>query len=204
MNNLSINKLGAVIFISSLCLISSFAQVEREVKKKTLTSNGAPEISVKFDKAFKFAGSQEFVLHDRAETEQYLFAESENKKIKRLDMLQFENFLPKIEGTNGYNEPQSVNIGRFDYFSNVETVANIEEALRGVPDSDIAKAAAFLQSKGFALMDALVYQRFVRVVNYYKRCEFIILYVEDGEYDDSEKQVRNLQQRVLKSFKIIK
>jgi hypothetical protein len=204
MNNISINKIGAVIFISSLCLISSFAQIEREVKKQTLTSNEAPEIRLKFDKAFKFAGSQEFVLYDRAEAEQYFFVESENKKIKRLYMLQFENFLPKIDGKYDYNEPQSVNIGGFDYFSNVETVANIEEALRAVPDSDIAKAAAFLQSKGFTLMKALVYQRFVRVVSNDKRREFIILYVEDGEYDDSEKQIRNLQQRALKNFKIIK
>jgi hypothetical protein len=119
-------------------------------------------------------------------------------------MLQFESFLPNIEGRYDYGEPQSVNISGIDYFSNTESVPNVEAALKAVPDSDIAKAAIFLRSKGFTLMNALVYQRFVRVVSDDKRREFIMLYVEDAENSDSEKQMKSLQKVALKNVKIIK
>jgi hypothetical protein len=210
MNKYFINygKFTVAIFLFGICGVFGFGQTKeefyRKVKGQILTSANSPEIRLKFSKKFKFAGSQKFILYDRAEAEQYFFVEAENKKIKRLYMLQFESFLPKIDGTYDYNEPQSVKIGGFDYFSNVEAVPNVEAALKAVPDSDIAKAAAFLQSKDFQIMKSLLYQRFVRVLGDDKRSEFIILYIEDSENVNSEKQTENLQKQALANFKILK
>ncbi|CAN5750058.1 hypothetical protein BH20ACI4_BH20ACI4_17330 [soil metagenome] len=197
-------KIAAMIFLILLCLSFSFSQTKREVKNRILTSEDAPKIRLKFDKKFKFAGSQKFVLYERAEAEQFFFIEAEDKKIKRLYMLQFENFLPGIEGTYNYDEPQTVKIGGLDFFANAETIPNVEQALKAVPDSDIAKAAEFLKSKGFTLMNSLLYQRFVRVVSDDKRREFIMLYIEASENADVEKQKTNLQTQALKNFKILK
>ncbi|MGI9054343.1 MAG: hypothetical protein ACR2F2_00940 [Pyrinomonadaceae bacterium] len=197
-------KIAAMIFLILLCLSFSFSQTKREVKNRILISEDAPKIRLKFDKKFKFAGSQKFVLYERAEAEQFFFIEAENKKIKRLYMLQFENFLPGIEGAYNYNEPQSVKIGGLDFFANAEPIPNVEAALKAVPDSDIAKAAEFLKSKGFTLMNSLLYQRFVRVVSDDKRREFMMLYIEASENADVEKQKTNLQKQALKNFKILK
>ena len=173
----------------------------REVKGRTLTSKSAPEIRLKFGKKFKFEGKQEFVLYDRANAEQYFFVEAENKKIKRLFMLQFESFLPGIDAKYDYNEPNSATIGGVKYFSNTENIPDVEAALKAVPGSDIAKAAKFLQDKGFILMKSLKYQRFVRVLDDAKRSEFILLYVEDAEISNNND---DLQSRALANFKVLK
>jgi hypothetical protein len=196
-----------VFVFFGLCGAAAFGQTKeeslRKVKKQILTSTGSPEIRLKFDKKFKFAGSNEFVLYGRANAEQYFFVESENKKIKRLYMLQFERFLPGAEGTYNYDEPQSLKIEGLDYIANIESVPNVEAALKAVPDSDIAKAAAFLQGKGFKLMNSLIYQRFVRVVSADKRREFIILYVEDAEGNNAETQGKTLQKNALSQFRVL-
>lgn len=197
-------KFAAIIFLTLLCLNFSFSQTKRAVKKQILSSTDAPKIRLKFDKKFKFAGSQKFVLYARAEAEQFFFVEAENKQIKRLYMLQFENFLPGKDGAYNYNEPQSVKIGRLDFFANAEPIPNVEAALKAVPDSDIAKAADFLKGKGFTLINSLLYQRFVRVVSDDQRREFIILYIEASENANIEKQKNNLQKMALKNFKILK
>lgn len=193
-------KIFASVFLSALFAASTSAQSLRSVKGQVLTSTESPKIRLKFDKKFKFAGSQEFVLYDRARAEQYFFVEAEGKQIKRLFMLQFEGYLPKIDARYDYNEPRLAEIGGLSYFSNSETVPDVEAALKAVTDSDIARAARFLQEKGFVLMKSLRFQRFVRVVDEAKRNEFIILYVEDAPKADSA----DLQSKALANFKALK
>lgn len=180
----------------------SFAQTSsRKVDGNTLTSSDLPKIRLKFNKKFKFAGSHEFVLYDRAKAEQYFFVVAEDKKIKKMFMLQFEGFLPKIDAKYDYNEPNTIDFGGLKYFSNAEFIPNVEQALNAVPDSDIARAAKFLQDKGFTLMKSLVFQRFVRVVDESKRNEFIMLYIEEANDD---KAMGNLSERALENFKVLK
>ncbi|MBS1797581.1 MAG: hypothetical protein JSS81_27405 [Acidobacteria bacterium] len=178
-----------------------FAQNERTVKGRVLTSQGAPAIRLKFGKKFKFAGAQDFVLYDRARAAQFFFVESRGKKIERLYLIQFEGFLPDREGTYNYNEPRTVEIDGSKYFSNAEAIPDTEAALRAVPDSDIAKAAKFLREKGFELMKSLRFQRFVRVVDDARRSEFIILYVEDAALGLPEDA---LEKRARADFKILR
>lgn len=180
----------------------SFAQTSpRKINENILNSSDLPKIRLKFNKKFKFAGSHEFVLYDRAKAEQYFFVVAEDKKIKRMFMLQFEGFLPKIDAKYDYNEPNTIDFGGLKYFSNTEFIPNVEQALNAVPDSDIARAAKFLQDKGFTLMKSLVFQRFVRVVDESKRNEFIMLYIEEA---NDEKAKENLSERALENFKVLK
>lgn len=196
-------KILAVFFLLIFSVENLSAQTNRSVKGRVLTSKNAPELRLKFGKKFKFGGSHEFVLYNRAKAEQFFFIEAENKKIKRLYMLQFESFLPNIDGKYEYNEPNTVEIGGLKYFANSEDIPNVEAALQAVPDSDIAKAAKFLQDKGFTLMKSLKYQRFVRVIDDAKRSEFIMLYVEDAERAGALQTV-DLQSRALADFKVLK
>lgn len=200
MKNPSTLKLCGILAAILLLALSIAAQSPRSVKGRVLTSKNAPEIRLKFDKKYKFTGSHEFILYDRAKAEQFFFVEAEGKKIKRLYMLQFESFLPGIEGKYDYNEPNSVEIGGLKYFANSENIPNVEAALKAVPDSDIAKAAKFLQDKGFTLMKSLKYQRFVRLLDDAKRSELIIIYVEDAE----NSKTGDLQKTALANFKVLR
>jgi hypothetical protein len=182
-------------------LLAANLSAQRSVKGRVLTSKAAPEIRLKFDKKFKFAGSQEFTLYDRAKAEQFFFVDSEKGKIKRLYMLQFESFLPGIDAQYNYNEPRTIEIGGLKYFSNFESIPSIEAALKALPpDSDAARAVKFLQDKEFTLPKALKFQRFVSVLDDAKRSEFIILYIEDSEMAEST----DLQKKALANFKVIR
>lgn len=189
---------GAFLFVF---VLAANISAQRSVKGRVLTSNAAPEIRLKFDKKFKFAGSQEFTLYDRAKAGQFFFVEAEKGKIKRMYMLQFESFLPGIDAQYNYNEPNSAEIGGLKYFSNFENISSVEAALKALPpDSDTAKAVKFLQDKNFTLPNALNFQRFVRVLDDTRRSEFIILYIEDAEITGP----KTLQQKALAGFKVLK
>jgi hypothetical protein len=199
-----------VVMFGGLSSAQTTKNQNRRVKGRVVTSEEMPKIRLEFNKKFKFVGSQEFVLYDRAKAEQYFFVEAEKQKIKRMYMLQFEGFLPNVKAAYDYNEPQTVEIGGLKYFSNTEIIPNVSLALQAVPDSDIARAAKFLQDKGFKLPTSLIYQRFVRVVDEKKRNEFILLYVEDyesaetGNQAQKEKMMRELRERALANFKTLK
>lgn len=202
--NLSILFVLIGIFTASGAAQEAGEDPPRKVENNVLTSSAEPEIRLRFDGKFKFAGSQKFVLYDRAEAEQFFFVEAENKKIKRLYMLQFEKFLPGIDGAYNYEETRKAKIGAADYLTNIEHVPDVETALRAVPGSDIARAAEFLKGKGFTVMKSIVYERFVRVLGNDRRSEFIMLYIEGAETPNLEKQKANLEKQALKKFKVLK
>src|SRR2546426_11109656 len=68
---------------------------QRGVQGQVLTSTEMPAVRIEFDRKFKFAGSQTFVLYNVARAEQYFFVDANDKgAIRRLYWVQFEAYLP--------------------------------------------------------------------------------------------------------------
>src|SRR5712691_12600956 len=180
----------------------------RRVKGRVLTSTSLPPIRIKFDKAFKYVGSQSFILYGRAQVEQHFFVNADKQqRIKRMYMMQFEGYLPKIKATYDYPFTKTVNLGGQTYIVNAERIPNVPAALKQDPQSDVTRAASFLESKGYRISESIMFQRFVRLVDDAKRNEFILLYVEDagpGASAENEKARQEFSGRALKSFTILK
>jgi hypothetical protein len=88
-------------------------------------------------------------------------------------------------------------------------VPNVPAAIKQDPQSDVARAASFLEGKGHHIGEGIVFQRFVRLVDGANRNEFILLYVEDlsgAGFDAAEKEkaMQEFSSRALKGFKILK
>src|SRR5438067_10863881 len=179
----------------------------RRVKGRVLTSTSLPPIRIKFDKAFKYVGSQSFILYDRAQVEQHFFVNADKqKRIKRMYMMQFEGYLPKIKATYDYPVTKTVNLGGQTYIVNAEGIPNVPAALKQNPQSDVTRAASFLESKGYRISDSIMFQRFVRLVDDAKRNEFILLYVEEavtGASVEDGKRRQDISGRALKGFRIL-
>ena len=99
--------LASSLLLSGFALAQSSAKTEanqtRRVKGQVLTSIYLPSIRVRFDKRFKYIGSQKFILYDRAQVEQVFFVDADNQqRIKRMYMVQFEGYLPNINATYDY------------------------------------------------------------------------------------------------------
>ena len=198
----------AAVFVGLLLPAIVSAQPARRVKGRVLTSTSLPPIRIKFDKGFKYAGSQSFILYDRAQVEQYFFVDADKQqRIKRMYMMQFEGYLPNIKATYDYPSTKTVNLGGQTYIVNAERIPNVPAALKQDPQSDVARAASFLEAKGYRISESIIFQRFVRLVDEAKRNEFILLYVEDAGAGASSEQERAMQEfssRALKGFAILK
>lgn len=170
-----------LIVLSAITLPFAAAQnnTPRTVKGQVLTSKSLPAVRLSFDKAFKYIGSQNFVLYDVANAEQHFFVDADQQgNIKRLYWVQFEGYLPSNTHTYNYKSPKTVNIGGFDFFADASfrnTSGNL-----GRPDSDGNRMRAFIESKGYRMASPeLMLQRLVTMVDKTNRDELMIIYMED-------------------------
>jgi len=211
-NLLFVYGLAISLLMSSPVFGQSPAKTEsnqmRRVKRQVLTSTSLPPIRIKFDKAFKYVGSQRFILYGRSQVEQHFFVNADKeKRIKRMYMMQFEGYLPNIKATYDYPVTKTVTLGGQTYIVNSEGIPNVPAALKENPQSDVTRAASFLESKGYRISESIMFQRFVRLVDDAKRNEFILLYVEDpgtAASAENEKVRQELSGRALKGFRILK
>jgi len=153
--------------------------VTRTVKGQVLTSHEMPAVKLEFDKAFRYIGSQSFVLYDVANAEQHFFVDADKDgRMKRFYWVQFEGYLPSNTHSYKYNSPKVVNAGGFNFFADANP-RSLNGNL-GRPDSDGARARAFFAAKGFKMVGTeFLSQRLVHLVDEAKRNELMIIYVED-------------------------
>ena len=151
----------------------------RSVKGRVLTSTAMPAVRLKFDNDFKYAGSQSFILYDVANAEQHFFVDADKQgRVKRFYWVQFEGYLPTNTHAYQYKADKTVNIGGLEFIA--DAYARNIKANPGRPDSDGARARAFLESKGYKMAsDDVLMQRLVYMVDEAKRNELMIIYLED-------------------------
>ena len=200
---------GLTIVESTFCQTNSKTAppITRTVAGQVLTSKDIPAVQLEFDKAFKYAGGQSFVLYDVANAEQHFFVDADKDgRVKRLYWIQFEGYLPDNTHSYDYKSPKIVNIGGFDFFADIS--ARSLNGNLGRPDSDGNRARAFLESKGFKTSTEVVSQRLVHLVDKAKRNELMIIYLEDlsgtgftaadlNEGGSAQAEWSNLSQAVL-------
>jgi len=162
------------------------APVSRKVKGQTLTSPEAPRVRIKFDKAFKYAGGQSFILYDVANAEQHFFVDADARgRVKRLYWVQFEGYLPSNTHTYKYTPTNVVRIGGLDFIADAAArrIPAPDASLSTRPANKISDgdhARSFLASKGFTLAsEQVLWQRLVHLVDASKRSELMIIYLED-------------------------
>lgn len=155
------------------------SQQHRTVKGQELVSAETPKVRLKFDKAFKYIGSQDFILYEVARAEQHFFVDADSQgRIKRMYWVQFEGYLPSNNQAYRYKINKTINLGGFEFIA--DAYARNVKANPGRPDSDGSRARAFLESKGYRMAsDEVLSQRLVHLVDEAKRNELMIIYLED-------------------------
>lgn len=150
---------------------------ERRVEGQRLSSAHDPAITLEFDKAFKYAGSQRFTLYGSADAEQHFFAEVDpDGSVKRLYWVQFESYLPSNDHTYNYQGKQ-VDFGGLHWF--YSAAPRVVDPSKGRPDSDGAHALALFQKKGWRVPREVLMQRLVNITDSSNRKELMIIYAED-------------------------
>lgn len=169
----------------TIASVSSLAFAENEADKpsrhvdgQVLTSSAMPAVHIEFDKRFKYAGTQSFVLYEVANCEQHFFVDADEKGlIKSLYWIQFEGYLPDNTHSYKYELTKMVDIGGFDFIA--DAYVRTTTGTPGNPESDGNRARAFLESKGFRMADHIMSQRLVHLIGEDKRNELMIIYSEE-------------------------
>ncbi|HUQ33412.1 MAG TPA: hypothetical protein VM095_14925 [Pyrinomonadaceae bacterium] len=153
-------------------------QTPRSVNGQTLTSTELPAVRLKFDKEFKYVGSQKFILYEVANAEQHFFVDADDQgRVKRLYWVQFEGYLPSNTEAYDYKVNKAVKIGGLEFIA--DAYARNLKTDMGRPDSDGSRARSFLESKGYRMAsDDILSQRLVHLVDKQKRNELMIIYTE--------------------------
>lgn len=151
----------------------------RSVKDQVLTSTEMPAVRIEFAKGFKYVGNHSFILYDVAHAEQHFFIDADKEgRVKRMYWVQFEGYLPSNTHTYRYKVNKTANIGGLEFVA--DAYARNIKGNPGRPDSDGARARAFLESKGYRMAsDDVLSQRLVHLVDEAKRNELMIIYMED-------------------------
>lgn len=166
-------------FLTLVACAQTTPPVTRTVSGQVLTSKDTPAVQLEFDPAFKYIGSQSFVLYEVANAEQHFFVDADKDgRIKRFFWVQFEGYLPTNTHSYNYKSPKIVNHGGLDFFA--DAYPRSLKGDLGRPDSDGARARAFLSAKGLRMIGTeFVTQRLVHLVDQAKRNELMVIYIED-------------------------
>ena len=150
-------------------------------KKRTLTSTARPAVSIRHGRDLKYIGTQSFTLYDVAHAEQHFFvAADDENRVSRLYWIQFEGYLPTNTNTYNYTSKETARIGAFEFVADSRPINIAAVKAQQRPDSDGARARAFLESKGYRMAsDDVLWQRLVHMVDASKRDELMIIYMED-------------------------
>ncbi len=214
-------RLFACLALGILLTVTNYSQgankSNRIVKNNTIVSDTLPKINVSVGKEFKYLGRFPFKIRDVAAGERFVFADSENCRIKRLFIAQFEGFYPHIDNYYRYSFSDALTFGSHKFRHNPYAFSN-KESIENNPNGESALTEEFLGEKGFTLEDELMMYRYITVPDKEKKHEMILFYLEnvsdtkhtlaDFYKDDKPTEVwkeiyQKLQERSLKSFKIV-
>ncbi|MBL8168515.1 MAG: hypothetical protein JNJ50_10190 [Acidobacteria bacterium] len=180
---------GAIVCLCVPCLVviaqpaTATAQTQtgsaRTVKGQVITSTEKPVARLEVAPEFKYVGTQDFILYDVARAEQHFYVDADKDgRIKRLYWVQFEGYLPTNQHTYRYRANKTASIGGLEFIA--DAYARNLKSGQGRPDSDGARAKAFLEGKGLRFAsDDVMMQRLVHLVDDKKRDELMIIYLED-------------------------
>jgi hypothetical protein len=168
------------VVVASQGNTESAAAAARSVTGQVLTSTALPTVRLEFDEQFKYVGQQSFVLYGVAHAEQHFFVDADaERRIKRLYWIQFEGYLPSNSHSYQYKINKQVNLGGLTFIADTFARSSVG-AGKDRPDSDLGKAEAFLESKGYRIeRNSLVLQRLVHLIGAARRDELMIIYAED-------------------------
>ncbi len=196
---------------------SNKVELERYIKGQNLISKKLPKIKITLDESFAYQGKFDFKISDIAKGERYIFVDSDNYKVKRMFMAQFEGFLASNDEFYRYSFANAMKIGNHKFRQNTYAYSN-SESIAMNPEGEAALTFKLLTDKGFTIEDEMMMSRFVTVAGEERKHELILFYVENVSEsghkliefyeDDTETQIwqdisKHLTERSLQNFEII-
>jgi hypothetical protein len=169
--------LSILAAVAASAVLSSPLAGQRPVRDRVLTSDSLPPVVMELGEGLTYLGTQSFDLYGVARAEQHFFGERDGSRLKRLVWIQFEGYLPDNTSTYDYSEYPTVDVNGRPFHQNSAAYRVPETERR--PDSDGARARAFLRERGYSVGPDILLQRLVWLPDRSARYELMIIYMED-------------------------
>jgi hypothetical protein len=158
---------------------------------RLLTCHAEPAVRLPIPGGFRFLGGLVFDLGEKARVDRRLLARVEGDRVEALLVLQFEGFLPGVEGRYAFSIPPADQLAGSNYRFSPEPVGlggqrwvhntwafDNAAAARENPGYESDRTIRFLADQGLELPSQLIMSRFVRAVGEDARRELILFYME--------------------------
>ena len=149
---------------------------QRTVEGNRVVSPALPAAALEIAAGMTYAGTQSFELYSVANAEQHFFVELDGSRIKRLLWIQFEGYHASNTNTYNYRDSTVEHSGRTWHRRIAAAKVPPTDAR---PDSDGARARAFLREKGWTLGPDVMSERLVWLLDSPARNELMLIYMED-------------------------
>ena len=159
-----------------LLMLPQVVAAQRTVDGNRIVSSRLPLATLEAGPGFQYAGTQTFDLYGVATAEQHFFVELDGTRVKRLVWIQYEGYLPS--NTNTYNYRDSTVSHSGQTWHRRIAASRIPET-ESRPDSDGARARAFIRAKGWTVGPDVLTERLVWLLDSPPRNELMIIYIED-------------------------
>ena len=165
---------GSVAFAQTA---SDTLPLRRTVVDRVLTSDSSPRTAVSVDDRFTYVAGQRFILRDVVDAEQHFFVVADREgAIQEMYWIQFEEFLPDVEGQYAYPESGDIVIGELGFGVHVRHYDTPP-----VDDSDRGAAYRFLEGLGYHVPIPALRARLVHIPDDEPRTELMVIYMEAVE-----------------------
>ncbi|HEU5218755.1 MAG TPA: hypothetical protein VFU23_08845 [Gemmatimonadales bacterium] len=149
---------------------------QRAATRSTIISPDLPKAIFEAAPGMVYAGTQTFDLYGVANAEQHFFVELDGTRVKRLLWIQFEGYHPDNTSTYTYRDTTIVHSGHA-WHRRISATRIPEVEAR--PESDGARARAFLKAKGWTVGPDVMLERLVWLLDVPARNELMVIYMED-------------------------
>lgn len=157
-------------------LVPSALAAQRTVEGNRIISAALPAAVLEVAQGMTWAGTQRFDLYNVANAEQHFFVDLDGTRIKRFLWIQFEGYKPDNTHTYTYRDSTVTHSGQVWHRRIAATKVPTTESR---PDSDGARARAFIREKGWTLGPEVLTERLVWILDSPARNELMIIYIED-------------------------
>ena len=164
------------LLLTVLVVTPSGLLAQRTVDGNRIISQALPAATLEVAEGWQYAGTQTFELYSVATAEQHFFVQLDGNRVKRLLWIQYEGYFPSNTHTYNYRDSTVAHSGQT--WHRRISAARIPET-ESRPDSDGARARAFLKAKGWTVGPEVMMERLVWLLDTPPRNELMVIYLED-------------------------
>jgi hypothetical protein len=149
--------------------------VARPVERGLVSSSSRPAIDIRVGAGFAYAGCFAFDVGGVAHGTRYVFVDADGARLRRLFVLQFEEFLPSSKEIYRYDMSSATDMGGLRFRQNTFSYSN---AAGAAEPNEGTLTAAFLVQRGYEVPDVWTASRFVTLGGEDRKSELILFYLE--------------------------